>query len=76
VVLPVDPPNLATVQFASTTIYHWPMFADNATSLPKNPIVVTGPFQFGDAVELDKTQSQVGLLTILNRPIIAKCIAA
>ena len=56
----MDPPNLATVQFAQTTIYHWPMFADNATSLPKTPKVVTGPFQFGEAVELDKTQSEVG----------------
>ena len=36
------------------------MFADNATSLPKTPKVVTGPFQFGEAVELDKTQSEVG----------------
>lgn len=45
-------------QFSQTTIYHWPMFPDNATSLTTYK-VVSGPFQFGEAVQLDKAQSEV-----------------
>jgi len=57
VVLPTDDLDLGPVEFVATTHYHWSNFDGNATQKGKHEIV-QGPFQFGLADKLDKTNKE------------------
>ena len=48
------------MEFAATTHYHWSNFDGNATQKGKHEIV-QGPFQFGLADKLDKTNKEVSV---------------
>jgi hypothetical protein len=48
------------VEFAATTHYHWSNFDGNATQKGEHEIV-QGPFQFGLADKLDKTNKEVSV---------------
>ena len=48
------------MEFAATTHYHWSNFDGNATQKGKHEIV-QGPFQFGLADKLDKTNEEVSV---------------
>ena len=58
--LPTSPPE-KVVEFAQTTDYHWPQFDLNNTDLEAtgSSLTVLGPFQFKNAVELDKSKEKV-----------------
>ena len=54
------------MEFAATTHYHWSNFDGNATQKGKHEIV-QGPFQFGLADKLDKTNEEVSVKLIHYR---------
>ena len=51
------------MEFVATTHYHWSNFDGNATQKGKHEIV-QGPFQFGLADKLDKTNKEVSVKII------------
>ena len=51
------------MEFEATTHYHWSNFDSNATQKGKHEIV-QGPFQFGLANKLDKTNKEVSVKLI------------
>ena len=53
------------MEFAATTHYHWSNFDGNATQKGEHEIV-QGPFQFGLANKLDKTNKEVSVKIIHN----------
>ena len=53
------------MEFSATAHYHWSNFEANATQKGDHSIV-QGPFQFGLAVELDKTENQVNMFVFLG----------
>jgi hypothetical protein len=67
ITLPTNNPNIGSVAFVDTAIYHWPQFDVNVSSrtgvLPLSTggfTVADGPILFGKADEMNKNLKQVG----------------
>ena len=56
--MPTSPPE-KVVDYPKTADYHWPQFDLNNTDPEASALKVLGPFQFKNAVELDKSKEKV-----------------